>query len=33
VVGCCDLPNVLFVHYNDLTTDPEGEMRRIAEFC
>lgn len=25
-------PNVLFVHYNDLKADLEGEMRRIAEF-
>jgi len=23
---------VLFVHYNDLSTDLDGEMRRIAEF-
>jgi aryl sulfotransferase len=26
------LPNLLIVHYNDLTADLEGEMRRIAEF-
>jgi aryl sulfotransferase len=26
-------PNVLLVHYNDLKTDREGEMRRIAQFC
>jgi aryl sulfotransferase len=26
------LPNVLFVHYNDLTSDLDGEMRRIASF-
>lgn len=25
-------PNLLFVHFNDLKTDLEGEMRRIAEF-
>jgi len=25
-------PFVLFVHYNDLSTDLEGEMRRIADF-
>ncbi len=25
-------PFVLFVHYNDLSTDLDGEMRRIAEF-
>ncbi|HTQ14067.1 MAG TPA: sulfotransferase domain-containing protein [Rhizomicrobium sp.] len=25
-------PNVLMVHYNDLKTDLEGEMRRIARF-
>jgi aryl sulfotransferase len=25
-------PNVLFVHYDDLTADLEGEMRRIAAF-
>lgn len=27
------LPNVLMVHYNDMKTDLEGEMRRIARFC
>ncbi len=26
-------PNVLFVHYGDLKTDPEAEIRRIAGFC
>lgn len=26
------LPNVLFVHYNDLKSDLPGEMRRIANF-
>ena len=26
------LPNILFVHYNDLKADLEGEMRRIARF-
>jgi aryl sulfotransferase len=26
------LPNVLFVHFNDLKADLEGEMRRIAEY-
>jgi aryl sulfotransferase len=26
------LPNVLFVHYNDLKSDLSGEMQRIAEF-
>jgi aryl sulfotransferase len=26
------LPNVLFVHYNDLKSDLEGEMRRVAQF-
>jgi aryl sulfotransferase len=25
-------PNVLFVHYNDLKSDLDGEMRRIASF-
>ena len=25
-------PNVLFVHYNDLQADLEGEMRRVAAF-
>ena len=24
---------MLFVHYSDLKTDPEREMRRIAGFC
>jgi aryl sulfotransferase len=28
-----DLPNVLFVHYRDLNSDTESEMRRIAAFC
>lgn len=27
-----DLPNVLFVHFNDLKADLEGEIRRIAAF-
>jgi aryl sulfotransferase len=27
-----DEPNVLFVHYNDLKADLDGEMRRIASF-
>lgn len=26
------LPNILFVHYNDLSADLEGETRRIARF-
>ncbi len=26
------LPNILFVHYNDLLADTEGEIRRIAAF-
>jgi aryl sulfotransferase len=26
------LPNVLFIHFNDLLGDLEGEIRRIAEF-
>ena len=26
-------PNVLMVHFNDLKTDRDGEMRRIARFC
>ncbi len=26
------LPNILFVHFNDLKADLEGEMRRIARF-
>ena len=25
-------PNLLFVHYNDMKTDLEGEMRRVAKF-
>jgi aryl sulfotransferase len=28
-----DLPNVLLVHYGDLKTDTEAELRRIAAFC
>ena len=28
-----DKPNVLFVHYNDLLSDLETEMRRVADFC
>jgi len=27
-----DLPNVLFVHYGDLKTDPKAEIQRIADF-
>ena len=27
-----DLPNVLFVHFNDLKRDMPGEIRRIAQF-
>jgi len=27
-----DLPNVMFVHFNDLKADMEGEIRRIAKF-
>jgi aryl sulfotransferase len=27
-----DAPNLLFVHFNDLKVDLEGEMRRIADF-
>jgi len=27
-----DEPNVLFVHYNDMKADLEGEMRRVAAF-
>lgn len=27
-----DVPNILLVHFNDLKTDLEGEMRRIAAF-
>ncbi|RKZ92153.1 MAG: sulfotransferase domain-containing protein [Candidatus Parabeggiatoa sp. nov. 1] len=26
------LPNILFVHFNDLLSDLEGEMRRIADY-
>lgn len=26
------LPNILMVHYNDLTADPEGQIARIAEY-
>jgi aryl sulfotransferase len=26
------LPNILFVHYNDLKADLEGEMRRVAAY-
>jgi aryl sulfotransferase len=26
------LPNLLFVHFNDLLADLDGEMRRVAEF-
>ena len=26
------LPNILFVHYNDLKTDLTGEIRRLADF-
>jgi len=26
------LPNILFVHYNDLKADLDGQMRRIARF-
>ena len=25
-------PNLLFVHYDDMTADLEGEMRRVAAF-
>jgi aryl sulfotransferase len=28
-----DLPNILFVHYNDLKADPLTEIQRIAAFC
>jgi aryl sulfotransferase len=28
-----DLPNVHFVHFNDLLADTEGEMRRLADYC
>lgn len=27
-----DLPNIFFVHYNDLLADLEGEIRRIADY-
>jgi aryl sulfotransferase len=27
-----DRPNVLFVHFNDLRADLDGEMRRLADF-
>ena len=27
-----EVPNILFVHYGDLLTDTDGEMRRIAAF-
>jgi len=27
-----DLPNLLFLHYADLTDDLDGEMRRVADF-
>ncbi len=27
-----DVPNIMLVHFNDLKTDLEGEMRRIAAF-
>ena len=27
-----DLPNILFVHFNDLLADPEGEIKRVADF-
>lgn len=27
-----DLPNILFVHYNDLLNDSKGEIKRIADF-
>jgi len=30
--GSRHLPNVLLVHYNDLKTDLDGEMRRISAF-
>lgn len=26
------LPNILFVHYNHLTDDPHGQIRRIAQY-
>lgn len=28
-----DLPNILFVHYRDLKSDPDAEIRRVAAFC
>ena len=28
-----DLPNILLVHFGDLKSDPEAEIRRIAAFC
>ena len=28
-----DLSNILFVHYRDLKSDPDGEIRRVAAFC
>jgi aryl sulfotransferase len=28
-----DLPNVCFVHFGDLKSDPETEIRRLAAFC
>ncbi len=27
-----DLPNIEFFHFNDLVIDPEGEMRRLADY-
>ena len=27
------LPNILFVHFNDLLADPAAEIARIARFC
>jgi aryl sulfotransferase len=27
-----NVPNLLLVHFNDLKADPQGEMRRIADF-
>lgn len=27
-----DLPNILFVHYNDLLSDSKGEIKRVADF-
>ncbi|MEE9255530.1 MAG: sulfotransferase domain-containing protein [Pseudomonadales bacterium] len=26
------LPNLLMVHYNDLTADPEGQIKRVADY-